>query len=206
MPTICVCNSSPAGLDPQQAHTQVNKHPESPFTSQSLPASVNYWLSATPKTQKAGGGGGGETLIKSSQLWKGLSSFRKAVKSYLNKKQAIILFINVYTLCNYYYFCACELCPLGSIFIVEILKKKKKEINDVSLAWVCNQPSRESVNTELLLTLHLVDQPWQQQRGVASGTLVELGMTEGSEVTGMGAGCGWAEWWRLEKKKKKCYT
>lgn len=28
MPTICVCKSSPTGQEPQQAHTQVNKHPE----------------------------------------------------------------------------------------------------------------------------------------------------------------------------------
>lgn len=28
MPTICVCNSSPTGQEPPQAHTQVNKHPE----------------------------------------------------------------------------------------------------------------------------------------------------------------------------------
>lgn len=28
MPTICVCNSSPAGQEPPQARTQVNKHPE----------------------------------------------------------------------------------------------------------------------------------------------------------------------------------
>lgn len=28
MPTICVCNSSPTGQKPPQAHSQVNKHPE----------------------------------------------------------------------------------------------------------------------------------------------------------------------------------
>ena len=36
MPTICVCNSSPTDQEPQQAYTQVNKHPERAISQLSL--------------------------------------------------------------------------------------------------------------------------------------------------------------------------